>query len=185
MPEPINPRRSRFTKLVSVQYGKAETIAETVKDAYRDLLSSNDKAFQSQRGGRGRGGDDEDSSNRRGGSGLEDSESGSDGGGQDFTFNGKLSLGVDPIGNTLLVSAEGEPLLNLIVEMIGKLDTAAEPTGQVEVMQLSGNVSSDVVQKVLTMMSTAEASPGTASPGSSSENASGNDRGGRNRRQNQ
>ncbi len=165
VPEPINPRRSRFTKLVAIRYGKAETIAETVKDAYRDLLSSNDRAFQTRQNGRGRGGgDDGETSNRRRGSGLEDSESGSDGGGQDFKFNGKLSLGVDPIGNTLLVSAEGEPLLDLIVEMISKLDTAAEPTGQVEVVQLSGNVSSEVVQKVLTMMSTGEKASDRSGP---------------------
>ncbi|EMI55588.1 signal peptide protein, partial [Rhodopirellula sallentina SM41] len=32
--EPINPTRSRFTKLVTIRYGRAEKIAETVKDAY-------------------------------------------------------------------------------------------------------------------------------------------------------
>lgn len=147
VPEPINPRRSRFTKLVTIQYGRADKIAETVKDAYRDLLSSNDKAFQAQGGKGGRGGGD--ASNRAGGSGLEDTESGTDGGGQDFAFNGKLSLGVDEIGNTLLVSAEGEPLLELIVSMIGKLDEAAQPGGEIEIMRMSGDLSIESLRQAI------------------------------------
>ncbi|WP_430452618.1 secretin N-terminal domain-containing protein [Rhodopirellula europaea] len=149
VPEPVNPRKVRYTKLVQIQYGSAAKIAETVKDAYRDLLSSNDKAFQGGGGRGGQRGGAKTASNRESGSGLEDSESGKDGGGQDFSFNGKLSMGVDEVGNTLLISAEGESLLDLIAEMVDKLDVAAKPGGDVEIINLSGGVSAEAVQRAL------------------------------------
>ncbi|WP_083434686.1 secretin N-terminal domain-containing protein [Rhodopirellula islandica] len=153
VPEPVNPRKVRFTKLIHIQYGSASKIADTVKDAYRDLLSSNDKAFQG--GGGGKRGGAQNASNRESGSGLEDSESGKDGGGQDFSFNGKLSMGVDEIGNTLLISAEGESLLDLIAEMVDKLDVAAKPGGDVEIINLSGGVSAEAVQQALAALGVA------------------------------
>ncbi|MFG0267581.1 MAG: secretin N-terminal domain-containing protein [Rhodopirellula sp. JB055] len=148
VPEPVNPRKVRYTKLIHIQYGRASKIAETVKDAYRDLLSSNDKAFQGGGKGGNRGGQ-QNASNRESGTGLEDSESGKDGGGQDFSFNGKLSMGVDEVGNTLLISAEGESLLDLIAEMVDKLDVAAKPGGDVEIINLSGGVSAEAIQQAL------------------------------------
>ena len=109
VPEPVNKRKTRFTRLVQIEFGMAEKIAETVKEAYRDLLSSNDKAFTG--GGRGQnpqggGGENGDATKSREGNGssLQNSERNQDGGGTDFSFKGKLSLGIDSVGNTLLVS---------------------------------------------------------------------------------
>ncbi|WP_345687883.1 secretin N-terminal domain-containing protein [Novipirellula caenicola] len=153
--EPANKRKSRYTKLVSIKYGKADRIAETVKEAYRDLLSSNDKTFQGgkgQPGGRGGENGDKQKASKSldgGGSGLVETEGGQDGGGADFSFKGKLSMGVDLVGNTLIVSAEGEPLLNLVCEMIDKLDQAAKPSGEVQVVKLSGDLSTESVQNAL------------------------------------
>ncbi|WP_419194463.1 secretin N-terminal domain-containing protein [Novipirellula herctigrandis] len=147
--EPVNQRKARYTKLVPIKYGKADKVAETVKEAYRDLLSSNDKTF------RGGGGGDqrqqkEASRNRDGnGSGLVESEGGRDAGGADFSFKGKLSLGVDEVGNSLLVSTEGEPLLELVCEMISKLDDAAKPSGEVEVINLPGEISAKSLETAL------------------------------------
>ncbi len=146
--EPVNARRSRFTKLVTIRYGRSEKIADTVKEAYRDLLSSNDKTFAT--GGGERNG--KPASNRNEGSGLEDSESGKDGGSSDFSFNGKLSLGVDEIGNTLLVSAEGEALLDLIVSMIEKLDEAAQPGGEIEIVRFSGDLSAEALRDAMSVL---------------------------------
>lgn len=158
VPEPINSKRSRYTKLVTIEYGRAEKIAETVKDAYRDLLSSNDKAFSGGKQGQKKA---KRSSNREEGSGLEDSESGQDGGGNDFSFNGKLSLGVDEIGNTIVVSAEGESLLDLIVSMIDKLDQAAMPGGEIEIVRLSGDISAETLRQAMaTLGASAEVSGG-------------------------
>ncbi len=152
--EPVNKRRMRYTKLVNVEFGSAETIAETVKEAYRDLLSSNDKTFA--KGGRGGGGgggapggEEKNSGRERQGSGLVDGDNGRDGGDVDFSFKGKLSMGVDMVGNTLLVSAEGEPLLDLVVEMIHKLDLAAKPAGDMQIISLSGNTSEKSIQNAL------------------------------------
>ena len=111
VPEPVNKRRTRFSQLVAVRHGSSATIVETVKEAYRDLLSSNDKAFE-RRGGQGQSGGQEDKpeKSRRGrGSGMASGEE--DGGDEDFSFTGKLSLGIDPVGNTILVSAEGRGIV--------------------------------------------------------------------------
>ncbi len=152
VPEPVNKRKTRFTKLVSIAYGKADQIAETIKDAYRDLLSSNDRTFAQggqNPGGRGDGATKEAKKSRDGnGSGLQ-SESGKDGGGANFSFKGKLSIGVDNVGNTLLVSAEGEPLLDLVVDMVKQLDEAARPQGEVQVMELPGGISARGLQNAL------------------------------------
>ena len=175
VPEPVNKRKTRFTKLVNISYGKADKIAETVKEAYRDLLSSNDKAFA---GGKGGGGGGQNKSKNVGksrdgnGSGLEDSQSGRDAGGADFSFKGKLSIGIDSIGNTLLVSAEGEPLLDLVAEMIDQLDQAARPQGEVQIVKLSGGLNGETLQKAL------EAISGSTSASERQEGGSrnGNDR---------
>ncbi|MEM6363615.1 MAG: secretin N-terminal domain-containing protein [Planctomycetota bacterium] len=142
VPEPVNPRSSRFTKLVPVQYGRAEKIAETIKDAYRDLLSSNDRVFQSADPNRER-------SNRSVGSGFEEAGGDQNGGESDFAFNGKLSLGVDEVGNTLLVSAQGESLLDLIIAMIEKLDEAARPGGDIEVLPMTKGLSSEAIRRAI------------------------------------
>ena len=157
VPEPVNKRRMRYIKLVSLEYGRAAQIAETVKEACRDLLSSNDKAFAQGRGGGGGGnpgnpggGGGEKSSGRESrGSGLAGSENGKDGGDVDFSFKGKLSIGIDTTGNTLLVSAEGEPLLDLVEEMILELDEAAKPAGDLRILSLSGKTSSESIGNIL------------------------------------
>ena len=152
---------------MTIKYGKADKISETVKEAYRDLLSSNDKTFAK---GNAQGGEDrkkkEDAKSRNGsGSGLVDSDDGRDAGGADFSFKGKLSLGVDLVGNTLLVSAEGEPLLELVCEMIGKLDEAAKPSGQVEVVKLSGEMSGETLKNALRALSGQTTSTEPSRPG--------------------
>ena len=60
-----------------------------------------------------------------------------------------MSLGIDKVGNTLLVSAEGEPLLELVCDMIEQLDKAAQPQGEVEVMQFSGDINAGSLQQAL------------------------------------
>ena len=152
--EPTNKRKMRFTDLIQIKYGQAAKIAETVKEAYRDLLSSNDKSFGSRNGGGQNGGNAGDQKGAKrmregNGSGLQDSENGNQGGGSDFAFKGKLSIGVDEVGNTLLISAEGEDLLKLVTGMVGKLDVAAGSSAEVEVVQLPANLSNSSLQDAL------------------------------------
>ena len=60
VPEPVNSQKARVTKLFSIKYSKASVVAAVIKDAYRDLLSTNDPALAGwprgegqQRGGGG------------------------------------------------------------------------------------------------------------------------------------
>jgi len=155
VPEPVNQRRVRYTRLVSVKYGRAAAIAETIKETYRDLLSSNDKAFQQQPGQGGGGGANQvpkggPSAGRPGGSELVDTGgSGQQGGSADFSFKGKLSLGIDPLGNTLLVSAEGDALLKLVCDMIDQLDAAAKLSDGVRVVNLSASINAESLEMAL------------------------------------
>jgi hypothetical protein len=129
VPEPTNGKDVRYTKLVRIKHSNAESIVNTIKEAYKDLLSSNDSALQANQGG-GRGGNQE---NKR----ESNQETVQADGGLSSNFKGELSLGADIITNSVLVSARGEPLLKLVEEMINELDVAAAPQGNVEVLQLS------------------------------------------------
>ena len=127
VPEPTNGKDVRYTKLVRIKHSNAEAIVGTIKEAYKDLLSSNDSALQGGQGGRGGNKESKRESNQ---------ETVQADGGLSSNFKGELSLGADPITNSVLVSARGEPLLKLVCEMIAELDTAAAPQGNVEVYQL-------------------------------------------------
>jgi type II secretory pathway component GspD/PulD (secretin) len=139
-PLPDDAQTARLSAVFPIQYSKAEVIAEAIKEVYRDLLSSNDKALQNpeQRG--------RPSSqtmylfNQRDESDTQRTQA---------NFKGKLSLGVDPVSNTLLVSCEGETLLSGIEEMVRILDQAAEPASAVSVVSLSGKVNAERVREVL------------------------------------
>lgn len=142
VPEPVDDSAVRYTRLVQVRFSRADTIASTLKEAYRDLLSANDKAFQQQ---------------QQGGAGNEEKHSGGGGevqagGGMSFSFRGKLSLGVDPVTNSILVSAEGNALLDLVCDMIDKLDVAAQPEGNFEVYHLPPSVNGKSVKEALSAL---------------------------------
>ena len=139
VPEKTNKQRLRFTKLVRIEHSNAESVVETIKDAYRDLLSTNDKAFS--KGKTGAGGATESKHDDSG-------DSISEGGGMNFSFTGRLSMGIDRVTNSILVSAEGEDLLKLVIEMIKELDKAAEPSGAVQMIQLGGT-NSEAMEKAL------------------------------------
>lgn len=132
VPEKTNKQKLRYSKLMHVEFSNAEVIVEAIKEAYRDLLSTNDKAFEKEKAGGGGGG-----------AGASESKRGSSSdsifnGGMNYSFSGRLSMGVDKITKTIIVSAEGEDLLKLVCEMITQLDEAAKPTGSIEVIKLDG-----------------------------------------------
>lgn len=151
VPEPVNAQNARVTKLFHVKYSKATVIAETIKDAYRDLLSSNDKALQNQQ---------QQQNNRPEATIIRNygPQLGGNEGDQDrekrtqMTFKGKLSIGIDEVTNTLLVSAEGDSLLNLIGDMIEQLDQAAQPEERVRVVQLGGDIDPQRLTETLRRM---------------------------------
>jgi type II secretory pathway component GspD/PulD (secretin) len=127
VPPPEDKRSLRYTNIVKVEHSKADSIVEAIKDAFRDLLSSNDKALE-------RPSPDANKEKKR-----EDSDGDvAAGGGMSFTFSGRLSLGVDRVTNSIIVSAKGEDLLDLVTKLIADLDEAAMPNGMVQSVQLNG-----------------------------------------------
>ncbi len=94
--------------LIRIHYSRAEVIEQAVKDAYRDFLSQNDKAFQRN-----------DENGRKGSEEKFDRSS----------SNRKISIGVDKVTNIMIVSAEGEDFLNVICDVIEQLDMAAIAIG--------------------------------------------------------
>ena len=138
MPEPVDTSTIRFTKLVKVRYSRAENIVNTIKEAYRDLLSANDKTFQQSQEG-----DDEESKRRGGGQGKQ---------GEGFDFGGlrgKLSLGPDNLTNSILISAEGEELMEIVENVITELDDAAKDQGNVEVYRVTGGMNGNSLKRAL------------------------------------
>jgi hypothetical protein len=132
----------RFSKLVQIEYSKAEIVADAIKEAYRDLLSTNDKAFEKESAGGG-GGSGDSKEKTKGSSSDAIFE-----GGMNFSFKGRLSLGVDKVTNSIIVTAQGDDLLTLVCEMIEKLDQAARPSGTVEILKLDG-ANSKAMEKAL------------------------------------
>jgi type II secretory pathway component GspD/PulD (secretin) len=142
-PEKQDKQNLRFTQTVKVEYSKAQNISDAIKDAFRDLLSSNDKALARNQQDSGQGGGSKESKHR-----SEDSISD---GGMNYDFSGKLSLGVDAITNTIIVSAKGEDLLKLVCEMIEQLDQKAKRNETVEVLK-AGNTNTKALEKALKNM---------------------------------
>ncbi len=146
VPEPVNSQNARITKLFIVKYSKASLIANTMKDAYRDLLSSNDRALQNANKQNkqqrppgmtvismaGFGGDSPPTDTRT-----------------SARFDGKLSIGVDDVSNSLLVSTEGENLMSVMEGMIKALDEAAKPVSDVQVVKLGRDTDGARLQETL------------------------------------
>jgi type II secretory pathway component GspD/PulD (secretin) len=139
-PPPKNSESARVTSVFAIRYSKASVVAETVKEVYRDLLSSNDKALQQGR-------DDKRASNQTtyifGEGGSENERR------TQVNFKGKLSIGVDEVSNTLLVSTEGQNLMENVSKMIEALDKAALPANEVRVVTLQGGTNAQHVREVL------------------------------------
>lgn len=128
-PEKQDKQNLRYTKTVKVEYSKAQNIVDAIKDAFRDLLSSNDKALARNQQQSGQGADKE--AKHRSEDSISD-------GGMNYEFSGKLSLGIDPVTNTIIVSAKGEDLLELVCKMIEELDQKAQRNETVEVLKVNG-----------------------------------------------
>ena len=141
-PEQPNAKASRMVKIFMIKHSKASLIADTIKDVYRDLLSSNDKALD---------GGNQSASSGRGGPRYFD-------GGEDQTrinqsrFKGQLSIGVDETSNRLLVSCP-ESLMKNVEAIVEELDRAAAPIEQTfQVMRIDRSIDADSLQKRLAEM---------------------------------
>ena len=149
MAEPPNENSARYKKIIQIKYSKAKTIETALKEVFRDLLSSNDKAFQDQQ----RGDDDRGGSRRMFGFGFGFGDDDDDDGlGSGTNFKGKLSFGVDETTNILIVTAQGKRLLETVEEMVDRLDQAAVPSDNTRVESLPPGLSSSSVRSTLAKM---------------------------------
>jgi hypothetical protein len=136
-PLPSDAQSVRKTETIPLEYSKAQTVAETVKDVYRDLLSKNDKAFgkndRDQNRGFFFGFDGEDSSKKE----------------QKMPkFTGLLSIGVDDVSNSIVLSAPAY-LFEQVKKMIVDLDEAAAPASQLRVIQLGPGMRGPEIRRQL------------------------------------
>ncbi|MDX1965175.1 MAG: secretin N-terminal domain-containing protein [Pirellulales bacterium] len=144
-PDPVNSQSARVTTTIRLQYAKAQIVGDAVKDVYRDLLSSNDKALQN-------GGGQQETKRPPGDTYI--FNEGGEGSGEEkrtqVSFKGKLSIGIDEYSNTLLISTEGENLMNAVLKLINSLDEAAKPMQtSMRVVQLGKGMDTDAARLAL------------------------------------
>ncbi|MCA9188581.1 MAG: secretin N-terminal domain-containing protein [Pirellulaceae bacterium] len=127
---------ARHFEIFKLRYARAPAVAKTLKEVYRDLLSSKDEVFQSQ-------GEKEQASQSNNfyrvyGGGDTDEKPKK----IKASFAGALSVGTDEVTNTIIISAQ-EEWLPSISEMIAYLDREArESIPTVRVLNTNVNVKS-------------------------------------------
>ena len=137
VPEPADTRAMRITKIFRLENSKAEVVAQAVKDVFRDLLSSNDKALEKP---------GENKTQTR-----VYSYFGSDDGGDDdspIRFKGLLSIGVDPNSDTLVVSSTAS-LMDTITQLVLELDKAGERSSSLQLIKVDRTVDLSIIQQRL------------------------------------
>jgi hypothetical protein len=143
---PPDSVRTRRMALIKVKYSKASVIAQALKEVYVDLLSSKDREFD--RGGdeRQRGSSTERMTVIRYGPGS--SEGSRRPSPVKVGFEGALSIGVDDISNTLLISVQ-EELYDSVIRMVDQLDQEAIPNTVVRVHRVNGNVTAEALRETI------------------------------------
>lgn len=149
-PETNDPRAVRLTRTFGLKFSQASVIAETVKSVYRDLLSSNDPSLQNKGDGKQQPQAGPSTSYVFGRSSNNDDKK-DEPKDQPIRFKGLLSIGVDEISNTIVVSA-ASGLMEDISHLIESLDEAAKPTTTFQVVPLSQNVDPVALQEKLGRM---------------------------------
>ncbi len=158
VPEPADSRSMRETTIFRLKNARASVVAAAIKDVFRDLLSSNDKALESN-----------DKSQRPSSSGLvtflpgsskkegEDDE-------EPIRFKGLLSIGIDDTSNTLIISSAGS-LMETVTELVEALDEAADTSSVVQVMQVDKSVDVKLIEERLRKLMESQLSPKGPQPG--------------------
>jgi type II secretory pathway component GspD/PulD (secretin) len=145
-PLPADSVRTRRMALIKIKYSKASTIAQALKEVYVDLLSSKDREFD-------RGGDQRQRSSSTERTTIIRYSDGSSGSNQRQSpvkvgFEGALSIGVDDISNTLLISVQ-EELYESVIGMVNRLDQEAASDTVVRVHRVNGNVAAAALRETI------------------------------------
>ena len=135
---------ARGFEMFTLKYSRAEDVATTIKEVFRDLLSSKDKDFEN------RGEKKEENSQSRNfyrivGTGTSDDKKPTK---VRASLEGALSVGVDKIANAVIVSAQ-EEWMPTIAQMIEFLDNGAAPQTTVAVRQVPGHVKSTILHQAM------------------------------------
>jgi hypothetical protein len=135
---------ARVTETINVRYSRASEIAKSLKEVYADLLSSKDKEFE----GRGRQQQSFGSAQSRRYAFGDAVSRGTENSPVVITFEGALSIGVDEISNSLIVSARAE-VIESIKQTVKLLDQAAQPDTVVSVHEINSRISPEELRRVL------------------------------------
>ncbi len=134
----------RRTEAIKIKHSRAADIAGSLKEVFRDLLSSRDKTFRTKEGKQ---------------SGIVSRESsyifgdarrtvkGSEGPVL-VNFKGALSIGIDEISNSVIISAR-EEVLDTIKETITMLDQAAKPKTIIRIHAANGVLDAADLQQLI------------------------------------
>lgn len=132
VPEQVEPDLAREQQIYRVRNKDASELADTIKEVYRDLLSSTDKAFAG-------GGDDRQ--RIAGYLGFASARS------TVPDYQGLLSVGIDESSNSIVVSAP-KYLMKEVMALAESLDTQASSQA-VSVIRLQSGISSSAVRETL------------------------------------
>lgn len=164
VPEPADTRAMRVTKYFRLRNAKAEIVSQAIKDVFRDLLSSNDKALEKP------GGEQQQRSVSRysyfGGGGDDDDDD------DPIRFKGLLSIGLDRESNTLVISSTSG-LMATIEKMVEELDKAAERSSGIRVLQMDPSVDLRLIQEKLSKILGPESGAKPAANGQPPQNGQG------------
>ena len=147
-PEEGVAKAQRLNRVIQLKYSRARVIADAVKEVYRDLLSENDPALQQQQQN---GKDRKPVSSERTYTYIYGADTNDKGKEPEapIKFKGLLSLGVDEISNTIIVSSQ-EGLLENIGQLIEALDNAARPTQTtIQVLRVDRSIEASGLQSRL------------------------------------
>ena len=141
-PEPSDSQSIRKTQVIPIRYGEARVVADAVKDVYRDLLSSRDRTFAKN----------QEQQKQRPQSRymyIYDVDEGEGSEQKKPRFQGDLSIGIDEVSNTLVISAQVY-LFDAVTKLVEQLDEAAKPTTTtVTVLKVSPGLTAEKVHRAL------------------------------------
>ncbi len=146
-PSADSEAKSRRTAAIKLKYTRAKVVEEALKGVYRDLLSTRDKEFEKEDQKGGASVQRETTTIIRYGQGSAD-DSDKRPTPVKVGFQGALSIGIDEVSNTIIISVQ-EELFESVLMIVKSLDEAAKPQTTVAVHSVGSGISPEALQKAL------------------------------------
>jgi type II secretory pathway component GspD/PulD (secretin) len=138
---------ARRTAAIKLRYSRAKVVAAALKEVYRDLLSTRDKEFETE-DKKGATSSRETTTVIRYGQGGDSGDESKKPKPVKVGFQGALSVGVDEVSNTIVISVQ-EELFDSVMQIVKSLDDAAAPQTSVAVHTVRSGVSAAALQRAL------------------------------------